>query len=353
MRSVIVLAGGKGERFQVPGKALRDKALTKLDGTTFLEKIVETGIQIADEVIISTDSQERGRKYREILEKRFKEFKIFIDEASLPVKGPLLGLTTSLKYCQGTRCVTVPVDAPFMKVGVLESLFKLGAGWDVAVPVWSNGKIEPLIAYYDKKQVFEAVKATCILSKGRAADSFRGTSKALYVHVNEFREVDSRLESFVNINHPSDLKIRRTTEVEGKLESSVSFETKKLDFNLMGEILNDVVKLNTENAFSLISKINHEFWRANLLKALAEKTKETDFYIRSGEVFLLESKRYRQKKISFQELHALIDSDEAFEKAGKSLSNLGSRIDLLFRQLGIIKDERHHPSLLQANSFCK
>lgn len=338
MRSAVVLAGGRGERFQLPAKPLVDKALIKINGETFLERIVETGLQVANEVVISTNNKKRGESYKEVLKSRgFDGFKICIDETDLPLEGPLLGLKSSLKCCQGPKCLVMPVDVPFMKAEVLELLFKAGKGWDTAIPVWPNGKIEPLIAHYDKEQVFETVQVTYKLGKGRIGDTIRGSSKTLFVHVNEFEKVDPKLESFININRLNDLKANRSARVNGELESSVGIERKKLDFDLIKGVLDGIEKANTENALSLIGKINHKFWKANLLKELADKTRKPDFHVKSGEVFLSESKQYRQRKIFFQELHALIDSDEAFKKAGKSLLDLSNRIDFLFRQIGIIK----------------
>jgi molybdopterin-guanine dinucleotide biosynthesis protein A len=336
MRSVIVLAGGVAERFQVSKGLWYDKALTKLNGTTFLEKVVKTASEVADDVVVCANTRERGEKYKKLLESKGFKFNICVDETGLPIKGPIVGLKTGMRCCQGTSVLVIPVDHPFIKTGVLELMFKFGVGWHTVTPLWPNGKIEPLIAYYDKEHVFGVIQAICMLSKGRIGDVSRGSSKMLFVSVKEFEEVDPNLESFVNINCPNDLEIRPTNMINGDSYGSISIEIEKFDSDFIKLVLDEAHAANAENAFRLINRMNHKFWKANLLKRLADKTGNPELYFKSGEEFLFESRQYMRKKISFHELHALIDADEMFKKAGRFL-DLRNRIDVLFRQLELSK----------------
>ena len=69
-RAAIILAGGKGTRFQTSPEKWQDKALAELDGKPLLVHAIENVQDVVDEIVVVVNENEsRNSQYHDILEK--------------------------------------------------------------------------------------------------------------------------------------------------------------------------------------------------------------------------------------------------------------------------------------------
>jgi molybdopterin-guanine dinucleotide biosynthesis protein A len=122
-RVALVLAGGKGCRFQRSQQKWQDKALFLLDNKPFLAYVVENVACTVDEVIVCVnDDEERREGYLEVLEKYNLKARIVVDE-KLDVGGPMRAILTGLRATVAEKCLIVPCDMPFVSAKVVDYLF--------------------------------------------------------------------------------------------------------------------------------------------------------------------------------------------------------------------------------------
>lgn len=190
---VLVLAGGGSERFG------GEKAFFEIDGKPMIQHTVKKISRLSKEIAISC------RSGREKLVKMFPEAKIVVDKHDK--RGALTGLVSALPEIKSEYVALVTCDCPKIKSEVIELLFQKAEKHDGAVPRWPNGYLEPLQAVYKTKELLEAVDRAWRSGKMRLMEALRMLPDMVYVPIEELRKVDPKLESFLNINVPEDIKL--------------------------------------------------------------------------------------------------------------------------------------------------
>src|SRR5512137_623904 len=138
-RAAIILAGGKGSRFQTQNGGWQDKALALLEGKPLLIHVVENIQQISDETLVVVNDELRKVVYDELLkEHAISKVKITIDVKARTSGGPLIAILTGLKASTSDFCLTIPSDMPLLNLKVAEYMFKELDGSFVAVPMWPD-----------------------------------------------------------------------------------------------------------------------------------------------------------------------------------------------------------------------
>jgi len=200
-RAAIVLAGGESRRFQ------RDKALAELFGKPLLVHAIENVRKVVDEVIVVLNKEVRVHGYFDILRKySIKEVEFCVDEKFAGIRGPFPAIVTGMKHTGASHCMVLPCDFPCIKPVLIDYLIKRINNSKIAVPIWPNGKIEPLMLSCDRKEVAQIGKLLCNLKRWRPTDLLRGASRVTYVSIaNDLKNLDPKLESFVNINYERNL----------------------------------------------------------------------------------------------------------------------------------------------------
>jgi molybdopterin-guanine dinucleotide biosynthesis protein A len=221
-RAALILAGGKSRRFQFKGGEWEDKALATLSGKPLLIRAVENVRGVVDEVAVSVNDEERGARYAAILKKHaLKTVRIVVDEKN-DVSGPTVAIMSGLRCVQGDYCLTLPCDMPFLQPKVADYLFSQAEGFDVAVPMWPNGRLETLLTVLERRSGLEITEALCKLKRPRSDDIQRGASKILLAStVNEIKTLDPELKSFVNINSKEDLSRLQTRRAHGPVAENL------------------------------------------------------------------------------------------------------------------------------------
>lgn len=206
-RATLILAGGKGSRFQTQNGGWLDKALALLEGKPLLIHVVENIQQISDETLVVVNDKRRKDVYNELLKKHgVSKVKITTDVKCKTSGGPLIAILTGLKASKSDFCLTIPSDMPLLNPKVAEYMFKELDGSFVAVPMWPDGKLETLLTVLHRKNCLKIAEALCQLGRERPDDIIRGALKDLFVApLGKIKKLDPELKSFVNINRLQDL----------------------------------------------------------------------------------------------------------------------------------------------------
>jgi molybdopterin-guanine dinucleotide biosynthesis protein A len=222
-RAAIVLAGGKGERFQTSPEKWQDKALAPLFGKPLLIHGIENVKTVVDEVAVCVNDKERKKRYADVLRAhQATDVKLLVDEKFDGLGGPLVAIYTGLKHLEAEYCLTLPGDMPLVRPRVLEYMFEKAKATYVVVPMWPNGRLETLVMVLERKTSLQIAETLCLLLRPRSDDIIRGTSNVVFVStVGEISQIDPELKSFVNINSPKDLATLQPRRVEGAVRENL------------------------------------------------------------------------------------------------------------------------------------
>jgi molybdopterin-guanine dinucleotide biosynthesis protein A len=183
----IILSGGKSTRM---GK---NKALIEIEGIPIIERIHAIFKKLFQEVLIITDHEEL-----------FAGLGAKIHNDLVPDLGALGGLYTGVFLASFPYSFCVACDMPFLREPLIDFLLRQMDGYAAVVPKTKDGW-QPLHAVYSKACV-EPMKR--IMAKGmtKIIDIYPLVNMRI-VEEDEFRALDPRNESFINVNTPEDLAL--------------------------------------------------------------------------------------------------------------------------------------------------
>ena len=139
---------------------------------------------------------------------------------------------------------------PFLKSSVAEYLFSEAEGFEVAVPMWPNGRLETLLMVLKRYVGLKITDTLCSLKRPRSDDIPRGASKLWFASpVNQIKTLDPELKSFININSQEDLFKLQTRRVYGPVKESIRSKADGLSLSDL-RLLRDGAKLMQEGNFS-------------------------------------------------------------------------------------------------------
>ncbi len=187
---VAILAGGKGSRL-----GFVEKPLLKVCGVRIIERIVS---ELRPSEIFVVCSKNNCDVYKKLSEEL--GFEVVVDAVN--DFGPCGGIYSALRL--GRDLVVVGGDMPFVKRDVVEYIYRTGKklGCDALIPEWSDGKKEPLLAFYSRSALSCFEKA---VSRGERKIML-AVKNARFLRVEELKKFDENLLSFFNVNTAQDLK---------------------------------------------------------------------------------------------------------------------------------------------------
>ncbi|MDO9516685.1 MAG: molybdenum cofactor guanylyltransferase [Methanosarcinaceae archaeon] len=195
MRSALILAGGRSRRM-----GFKEKALLSIGNKTILEHVIDALDGVVDEIIISM----RDVSQQELLNDYTRGHDVVLDKFA--DVGPLSGILEGLKTAKGEYVFVVACDMPYINIDVVELLFKRAEGHDAALPVWENENLEPMHAVYrTSPMAVETENAILRNERFVLAPVFR-MKDLVFVKIDEIRELDTDLRTFVNVNTPDDVE---------------------------------------------------------------------------------------------------------------------------------------------------
>jgi molybdopterin-guanine dinucleotide biosynthesis protein A len=246
------LSGGKARRFQLKGDGgWQDKALALLQGKPLLVHAVENVQGVVDQVLVCVNDEERKAIYTQTLKHHsLPNVKIVVDEKVDHISGPNVAIMSGLKAAKADYCLTLPCDMPFLKSEVAEYMLSEAEGFDVAVPMWPNGRLETLLMVLQRQNALEIADTLCMLKRPRSDDVPRGAGKTLLVSpLDKIRTLDPQLKSFININSKEDLTRLQTRRSHGPVTQNL-----KLNFGPLPvldlHMLREGARMLNENRFS-------------------------------------------------------------------------------------------------------
>ena len=195
MRSVIILCGGRSRRM---GK---DKGSLVLNDKPMLIHVLDTVLEIADEIVLVLRDQDQIDKYKPILKDINVPLKIVIDE--IKDQGPLVGILTGLSHIKSEYAQILPCDSPFISKSFVLKMFEIAGTkeFDAVVPIWDDGHIEPLHSIY-KKDIVDIGKN--LIKKERY--NVKSLIDNLNVKYVDVEELDESTMSFRNLNTINDFE---------------------------------------------------------------------------------------------------------------------------------------------------
>lgn len=294
-RAALILAGGKARRFQTIDKTWQDKALAELAGKPLLIHAILNFQGIVDEIVVCVNDEERKTKYEQILKKHaLTNVKIVVDEKISHISGPNVAIMSGLKAVQADYCFTLPCDMPFLQPKVAEYMFSQTEGFEMAVPMWPNGRLETLMMVLERQSALEITETLCLLKRPRSDDIPRGASKTLLVSpVNNIKNLDPTLKSFININSKEDLNRLQTRRSNGPVKENVQLNvclSSISDLRLLREgakMFNEGKVLDAQKVFAFCAS-NFEVCDSLFWAALAKEN--------SGEILLTLSHKQSESK---------------------------------------------------------
>lgn len=198
----VVLAGGYGRRFQSFDKWV-DKLLYPLNGKPILLRVVEEALKVADELVVVTKGS-RVEEYSRVIGR--EGVKVVSDEEG--AYHPLYGLRASLKHLSSDLALVVAGDMPYVSSNSLKLLLKeLAEGFDLAVPVWPNGLLEPFLSIFSCKHL-RSVEVVIKKPRPKPTDLIRSARRVKLVPTLKFKDVDPELRTFISVNRVGDLRAR-------------------------------------------------------------------------------------------------------------------------------------------------
>lgn len=136
------------------------------------------------------------------------------------LRTPMLGLYSLFKELSNLgyeKGFVLSCDNPFIKPEVLKFLIKISHGYDLCIPRWDNGFVEPLFTIYPIKKAYKTAKYSLEKEKYKLTNIISQKWKIRYVSIEqEIRSYDPELISFKNLNKPSDMEELDTKLIKEK-----------------------------------------------------------------------------------------------------------------------------------------
>ena len=194
-RSAIVLAGGFSTRFG------EDKGILKLANKPLIEHVTDSVQKIVDEIIVVTSSKQRVLDYAGFLTPSTK-FAVDLYDS----KSPLMGALTGFNAAEGEYSLLLPFDTPFISGEVISLLFNLCEKKAATIPRWPNSQIEPLHAVYRTRLALRAAESAMAEGRLDVRAMIEKLHGVRYVSTLLIQQIDSKFDTFFNINTPADLR---------------------------------------------------------------------------------------------------------------------------------------------------
>ena len=185
---IIILAGGKSSRMK------SNKVFLNILGEPLIKRVVGEASKASRKIIVAIGKNDNKDDYTSILPKWVKVVHDKNDK-----KTPLYGTLAGLENIKTEYVLLLAADIPFVNADVIKKIHEEAKGFDMAIPIWENGNIEPLYAVYNVPTIINAFKESYKKGEVRIRDAMTNP-------VEKFKGIDNKLNCFININNPEDLQ---------------------------------------------------------------------------------------------------------------------------------------------------
>ncbi len=194
--TAIILAGGESSRMKT------NKALLQWQNKTIIEHLLETLQPIANQVLISDNTN------------RYEFLKIPIIPDIFPATGPAAGIFSTLKHSKTEINFFTSVDTPFLSQELIFYLLKNSEGFEATIPLHQHF-LEPLIAVYKKSAlpVFEKCIENKIFSMQKIVEKLNCNKILISQELNFYHS-----DLFLNLNTFSDYEKAQKINLQKNLK---------------------------------------------------------------------------------------------------------------------------------------
>jgi len=198
--SAVILAGGYSRRMGC------DKATLALETLTFVDILYAKLATIAEDVWVVRRKEQQALQLPRVV------FDLH------PGQGPLAGLESGLAHCRNEWTFVIAVDAPLVRVELLQYLAQLATqNADhkddlssqpiTAIVPTLYGKMYPMLGVYHKS--LKPVITKMLTCDRRRVSDFLNKICVRYVPETEWRDYDPDAVSFLMVNSPSQYETLR------------------------------------------------------------------------------------------------------------------------------------------------
>ncbi len=197
-RTALILAGGKGQRFNS-----RDKCFIVLDRKPLLQHVLDNLADTVDEIIVAARDERQGRRIRQQIPNS-----VILVFDSIRGFGPLAGVLSGLERASASYSLVIGCDMPFVNGRVVELLFTEAerGNYSAVVPIWENGMVEPLHAVYKNGPTLAVVRNAIKQGDERMFNVLLQLKNVHYLPVARIQALAPELTTFRNINTPEELQ---------------------------------------------------------------------------------------------------------------------------------------------------
>jgi molybdopterin-guanine dinucleotide biosynthesis protein A len=197
-KTVLILAGGKSQRFQS-----LDKCFITLNNKPLIQHAIDNLSTVVDEIIVAARDEQQEEQIRNKISNN-----IVLVFDTLKGFGPLAGVLSGLERASSSYSLVIGCDMPFVNRYVVEFLFEVAesGNYDAVVPIWENGMVEQLHAVYKRDSLLAAVKYSIKKGDEKMFNVLSRLKNVNYIPMNRIRGFDRELKTFLNINTPEELK---------------------------------------------------------------------------------------------------------------------------------------------------
>ena len=312
-RGAIILAGGKGQRFQTSNGNWQDKALAYLDNKPLIVHAIENIKDVAEEIIVVVNEEARKEEYRDIIANfGIRKARFVTDLKINSLSGPLIAIYTGLKYSEAEYCLTIPSDVPMLNPKVADYLYKEIKESYACVPMWPNGSLETLLMVLNRKISLKISEVLCYLKRNHPDDIIRGTQKTLFLSpLGKIKNLDPELKSFVNVNSQEDLTSLRPRQGRGPTHKNLRLDLGEPPFDEISklkEALKPSINEKAETAPEIFAECaerleerKNYFWAAlsrehHAKNLLPTTNQRKDAFMKASQNYDEESEIYQQNK---------------------------------------------------------
>jgi molybdopterin-guanine dinucleotide biosynthesis protein A len=130
-------------------------------------------------------------------------------------ENALSAIFSAFKSSRAEHCLLVNERVPLLKPNVVLALYDAAQGYDLSIPKWENGNIEPMLAVYRGKALLRLVSSLKTSFKDDVDSEMKSLADQLfdvnYVSVEgKLKELDPELDSFMKVNDGKSLALART-----------------------------------------------------------------------------------------------------------------------------------------------
>jgi molybdopterin-guanine dinucleotide biosynthesis protein A len=203
-RSAIVLAGGFGKRLQG-----FEKCLLEVSGIPMIKLVLSAVNEVCDEIVVSVNSPSQRIRIGPVLDNATVVYDSLVDV------GPLEGIRQACRVLTHNVTAIVACDMPLLNPRVIEYLFAQIGSHDGVIPMWPDGKLEPLCSVFKKQCLKSSVENAILSNIRKIVDAFTELD-IHYVEMKELENIDPGLHTFVNVNDK--ISLERVRSIAGNLQ---------------------------------------------------------------------------------------------------------------------------------------